>query len=103
MLWFERQLVASITATGDHGARASVEAFVDGTLRSMPEHLRAGIGVVSVAFGALRLRGDRAGGLSPRVVRLLEEGPLPPLRQYVRLFRSLVLFAEQELVPGPAR
>jgi len=32
-----------------------------------------------------------------RLVRSLDTSPLAPIRQYVRLFRSLVLFAEQEI------
>jgi hypothetical protein len=31
------------------------------------------------------------------LVHALDTSPFPQMRQYVRLFRSLVLFAEQEL------
>ena len=36
-----------------------------------------------------------------RIAGALDRSPIGLLRQYVRLFRSLVLFAEQELAPAP--
>lgn len=97
MLGFEREVVASLLTVHDPGVRARVEAWVDGSLGTMPEHLRLGVAVQSVVFGAvfglLRVRGDRA-------VAVLERSPLMPMRQYVRLLRSLVLFGEQELQPA---
>ena len=36
MLWFERQVVTTLTATLDEGLKAQVEAYVDETLRAMP-------------------------------------------------------------------
>ena len=107
MLWFERQVVTTLTADLDEGLRAQVEAYVDETLRAMPEHLRAGMAAESLALGAwARLRGtgarqSDAGAFLDR----LETSRLDPLRQYVRLLRSLVLFAEHELhqpIPAPA-
>lgn len=67
----------------------------------MPEHLRAAIGSASLAFGAwfgvVRPRRRPPGtGVDP-LVHSLDTSWIPPMRQYVRLFRSLVLFAEQEL------
>lgn len=96
MLGLEREVVASLLTVSEPDVRARVESWVDGSLRTMPEHLRAGVAVQSLVFGAafrlLRIRGDRA-------VSLLERSPLMPMRQYVRLLRSLVLFGEQELAP----
>ena len=96
MLRFERQVVATLLTVPDQPTRRAVEEFVEGTLREMPEHLRAGVLAESVAFGTLAplWRGD-IGGL----LRWLERNPIGLVRQYVRLFRSLVLFAEQELAP----
>ena len=92
MLWFERQVVDRLIGTGDPSLRAAVEQHVDGTLRVMPEHIRAGIGAASLALGGLsRLRGGRID------VGALDRSRIGPIRQYVRLFRSLVLFAEEEL------
>jgi hypothetical protein len=101
MLGFEREVVASLLTVTEPGVRSRVEAWVEGSLRTMPEVLRLGVAVQSVAFGlafgVFGIRGDRA-------VALLERSPLMPMRQYVRLLRSLVLFGEQELQPVvPAR
>jgi hypothetical protein len=99
VLWFERRVVSGLTMTSDPTRREEIEAFVDGALHSMPEHLRAAIAAASLGLGALsRLRGGRG-----PTVRSLDTSPIPQFRQYVRLFRSLVLFAEQELpVSDPA-
>jgi hypothetical protein len=73
--------------------RAAVEASVDETLRDMPEHLRLGLAAESVALGLWsRLRADDAALLAS-----LERSPLWPVRQYVRLLKGLVLFAQHEL------
>jgi hypothetical protein len=92
VLWFERQVVGQLTETADPLRREEVESFVDGTLRAMPEHLRAAIAAASIAIGALAR-------VAPSLthVRALDGNPIPQIGQYVRLFRSLVLFAEQEL------
>lgn len=106
MLRFERTVVATLMTTADPARRSAVEAFVDGTLRSMPEHLRAGVLAESIALTALAtvLRSGRgAGGGHDRLLSALERSPLGLLRQYVRLFRSLVLFAEEELAAVPVR
>ena len=97
MLRFERQVVATLLTAPDQATRSAVESFVEGTLRTMPEHLRAGVLLESVAFGTIaRLSpGDDLRALLGR----LERFPVGLVRQYVRLFRSLVLFAEQELLP----
>ena len=94
MLWFERQVVDRLVTTPDARRRRDIESYVDGSLRAMPEHLRVAIGGASVGLGgwARAFRPDSA-----RLVRSLDTSPIAPIRQYVRLFRSLVLFAEQEL------
>ena len=94
MLGFERRIVAALTTATDPDLRAGVASWVDDTLRDMPEHLRLGVVAESVALGAwARLRGtdDRA------LLASFERSPLWPVRQYVRLLRGLVIFAEQEL------
>ena len=103
MLWFERQVVTTLTANLDEGLRAEVEAYVDETLRAMPEHLRAGMAAESLALGAwTRVRGGAGRSASGASLDRLESSRLDPVRQYVRLLRSLVLFAEHELGHGPA-
>ncbi len=94
MLWFERHVVASLTETSDPGQRSAIETFVDSTLRVMPEHLRAGVAVESLALGAwAKVRGADPEAL----VHSLRQSPIGLLRQYERLLGSLVLFAEHEL------
>jgi hypothetical protein len=96
MLGFERDLVATLTTTRDPAIRARVESWVDGSLRTMPEVLRLGVVAETLAFGTLaRARG----GATPSLVASLAGSRIPLVRQYVRLFRSLVLFAEEELAP----
>lgn len=94
MLGFERRMVAALTTTSDPALRSGVEGWVDGSLRDMPEVLRLGVLVESVGLGLwarARPQADTA------LLRSFEYSPLWPVRQYVRLLRSLVLFAENEL------
>ena len=104
MLWLERRVVSALTNTQNPEHRAAIADFVDGALRSMPEHLRAGVAAESIALGAVtrlqlatgRLRDEE---LAERLDRW-EESPISVVSQYVRMLRSLVLFAEHELVPA---
>lgn len=95
MLEFERRVTATLMTIDDPGTRTEVERFVSGSLGDMPEHLRAGVLVQSVAFGVWARARPRSA--TSHFVSTLEASRVPLLRQYVRLFRSLVLFAEQEL------
>jgi hypothetical protein len=101
MLWFEREVVGALVSSEDRTVRSSVEAFVDGSLRDMPETLRAGVAGESVLLGAyaavLRRRGRLDAEAVNRLLDKLEGIPLPLLGQYPRLMRSLVLMAENEL------
>jgi hypothetical protein len=90
----------------DADTRAAVEAYVAGTLQSMPEHLRAGVIAESLALGGRSWIEQRTGRfdrdrLRARLTRW-KHSRIDPVRQYVRLLESLVLFAENELEPsGP--
>ena len=97
MLGFERRFVDALTTTPDPATRRRVAAWVDGSLRSMPQHLRLGIAgeTVLLATWSAVARHDVV-----TVATALDRSPIGLLRQYVRLFRSLVLFAEQELLPA---
>jgi hypothetical protein len=107
MLWFERDVVAALVSTDDARVRASVEAFVDGSLRDKPEHLRLGVAGESILLGvyvaALRALG-RLDGDDALAARLhsWETGPIGVVRQYVRAMKSLVIFAENELAGSRA-
>jgi hypothetical protein len=104
-LWFERRVVGALMSPNlDVSTRAAVEDYVDRTLSSMPEHLRAGVAAESIVFGAWsrlqsefgRLDADR---LRTRIDRL-KASRIDVVRQYVRLLEGLVLFAENELAPA---
>jgi hypothetical protein len=103
MLWFERQVVTTLAADVDEPRRSAIEEYVDGALGAMPEHLRAGVVAESLVLGAW-VRLQRAlGRLDRRTLdtrlEAWEASPIGPVRQYVRMMRSLVLFAEHELAP----
>ena len=108
MLWFEREVVAALVGSEDPRVRSSVEAFVDGSLRDKPEHLRLGLAGESILLGAYvtmlralgRLHGDDA---LLALLRSWETGPVGVVRQYVRAMKALVIFAENELVSAPSR
>jgi hypothetical protein len=107
MLWFERKVVATLTRDIDDPYRSRVVEYVDAALRSMPEYLRAGVAAESIVLGALPRAREAMGGFDDAAVHrwlaMLESSPIDPVRQYVRLLSSLVLFAHEELVPEPAR
>ena len=109
MLWFEREVVGALTESPDQPLRSSVESFVDGSLRDMPEHLRAGVAAESVLLGTYVAALRRAGRLPEGDARALaaqldrwEVSRIGVLRQYVRMMKSLVYFAENELAPAGA-
>lgn len=107
MLRFEREVVGGLIRSPDPGVRSSVESFVDGSLRDMPEHLRLGVVGESVLLGTYVAALRAAGRLGPAdtggLVSLLdawEGSPIGVLRQYVRMMKSLVVFAENEYSAG---
>jgi hypothetical protein len=103
MLSFEREVVGALVQSPDEPVRAGVEAFVNGSLRDMPEAIRAGVVGESVLLSAYvaalramgRLDAD-PGSLAAHLDRW-EASRMGVLRQYVRMMRSLVVFAEHEL------
>ena len=107
VLWFERRVVDALMAPSlPPDARALVMSYVDETLHVMPEHLRLGVAGESVLFGSVPWLAHALGrGDDTAIGRRIERwstSRFDPLRQYVRLFHSLVLFAEHELVPDAA-
>lgn len=95
MLPLERRVVADVTTSTDPEVRRQVEAWVEGTLRDMPDVLRLGVVLESLLFSvwvAVRRPAD-----VHALLKWLDRSPISLLRSYPRLFRSLVLFGEQEL------
>jgi hypothetical protein len=93
VLRFERQASEVLTDAIDPARRATVARWVDESLRDMPRHLRVGVAAVSLVLGAWAgaARRDPAA-----VVAAIGHGPVPALRHYRRLLRSLVVFAALE-------
>ena len=106
MLWFEREVVGALITSPDQPLRSSVEAFVDGTLRDWPEHLRLGVASESVLLGGYVALLRRTGRLAPgdrgallELIEGWESSPIGLLRSYVRAMKSLVVVAEHEMTP----
>ncbi|HEV7526494.1 MAG TPA: hypothetical protein VGP92_16115 [Acidimicrobiia bacterium] len=104
MLWFERKVVDTLMSpTLDDSARTAVVSYVSSTLSSMPEHLRAGVAAESIVLGGWSWVENRVGRLDEGRIRTRvarwKGSKIDPIRQYVRLLESLVLFAENELAP----
>jgi hypothetical protein len=108
MLRFEREVVAALGTSREQTTQSAVEAFVDGSLRAMPEPIRLGVVGETVLFGTYAAMLRKAGRLDgPDELRAQldrwESSRSGVVRQYVHMFRSLVLFAENELSePGQA-
>jgi hypothetical protein len=94
MLRFERDLVRALCTLSDPAERAAVEAWVESSLQAMPEVLRFGVATGSVVLGGWAAVTGKQGAA---LVAALERSPLPPVRQHLRLLRSLVLFGDLEL------
>ena len=94
MLWFEREVVDALCSLSEPSERDAVGEWVDGSLRAMPEVLRAGVAALSVALGVWARLTGRSGDA---LVASMAASPLPPVRQHLRLLRSLVLFGDLEL------
>jgi hypothetical protein len=107
MLRFERQVVTALGSAPDQPTRSAVEAFVDGSLRAMSEPARLGILGESLLLGSyVRLLAAAGRPTGPDDLRARlerwEAGPVSVVRLYVRLFRSLVLLSENEMMEQPA-
>ncbi len=99
---FERRAVALLARGGRGPARTeAIEAYVGETLRLMPDHLRLGVALESAVFGTVEAVGRAVGLVDDDRLRDLlercESSSITPLRQYVRLLRSLTLYAGEEL------
>ena len=102
MLSFRRRAIAALLTSIDAAHRPAAQAWVDGALADMPEHLKLGVAADSVLLSAWARVKHPAGATDAELLELLaswETSRLPPVRQYSRLLGSLVLFAEYELVP----
>jgi hypothetical protein len=101
MLWLERQVVATLSGDVGPRRRVAIEGYVDGVLRDMPEHLRIGVAGESIVLGGGEWLARRLGASGSFADRIdgWERSRIGPIRQYVRLLSSLVMFASEELAP----
>ena len=77
--------------------RSVIVAYVDDSLRSMPEHLRAGVVGESLLLGTWAAVARKARGQTvDDLIRSWHHSRIGLVRQYVRLLGGLVLLAEQE-------
>jgi hypothetical protein len=102
MFWLEGRVVDALAGKDDDRTEGAISAFVGSSLASMPQHLRLGVALESIALGTwVRLRHGTDPG--PAVIRRCltgwEHHPVGVVRQYPRLLSSLVIFAQQELQP----
>lgn len=99
MLWLERQVVATLSADADPRHRLAIEGYVDGVLRAMPELLRLGVAGESIVLGSGEWLSRRLGSRRSFADRIegWEHSRIGPIRQYVRLLSSLVIFGNEEL------
>ncbi len=105
MLRFEREVVTALGSAPDPATRSAVEAFVDGTVRALPEFVRFGVLGESILLGTYVELLRKAGRLADEVdlrrrLDTWETSRISFLRNYVHLFRSMVLFGEHELAPA---
>lgn len=97
-------LVDLDVAAVDERGRADVVGFVDGQLRALPAHLAFGVTAVAafLAVTAALGRGRPFRSLPAHQRRAAVErwavSPLPPVRLYVRMLRSLVVYSGHEVL-----
>ncbi len=104
MLPYERRVVDALLSTDDPERRQAVRDHVAAELAAKPEVLRAGLvgeTVLLTGWSALRRRGR---AVTPAdELAWLEGHPIGLVRQWARALRSLVLFAEQEMLDTAER
>lgn len=99
MLTYEREVVDALIGTDSPEVRAAVADHVDKALAAMPETIRLGVRVESLGLGAWSALRRRGGPVdADDELAWLDANPVGLVQQWVRLLRSLVLFAENELI-----
>lgn len=101
MLAVERLAARALLSDPRPAVRGRAEGFVASSLRAMPTHLRAGVVAESVLVTVLLRARCAVARTAPdheigRLLDWLAASPVGLLRQYPRLLRSLVVFAECE-------
>lgn len=104
MLTYERRVVDALLSSDDPARRQAVADHVAAELAAKPEVLRAGLVGETVLLSAWSVARRRGQPLRPAdELAWLERHPIGLVRQWVRALRSLVLFAEQEMLDADSR
>jgi hypothetical protein len=96
----ERSVVAALLPDASPAHHHAVVGHVKRALASMPEHLRLGVAAESVLLTVIvRLRKHPVDDVEAvrTELELWQENRIGVIRQYVRMFTSLVMFADLEL------
>jgi hypothetical protein len=98
-------LIRTLVPAAAPGVATEVHRFVDEQLGRAPRHVRLGVGVIETLLAGVVHRGFVGLGPDERaaVVERWNASPLPPVRVYLKLMRSLVLLCGYELQPTAAR
>ena len=100
MLSFRRRVVAALLTRVEPERRTAAQAYVDGALAVMPEHLKLGVAADSVLLSVWAHAAHPFGTLTDEALLDLVDGwersRIAPVRQYARLLGSLVIFAQNE-------
>ena len=103
MLAYERRVVDALLTSDDPARRRAVAEHTSRALAAMPEVIRLGIAGETVLLSAWSAARRRGRGFDPAAeVDWLEGHPVGLVRQWERALRSLVLFAEQEMLADDA-
>jgi hypothetical protein len=99
MLPYERRVVDALLSSDDPARRQAVADHAAAALAAMPEVIRGGIAGETVLLSAWSAARRRGRAIVPvDELAWLEGHPIGLVRQWVRALRSLVLFAEQEML-----
>lgn len=99
MLAYERRVVDAFLTSDDPERRRAVSEHAGAALAAMPEFIRLGIAGETVLLGSWSALRRRGRPIDPSAeLAWLEGHPVGLVRQWARALRSLVLFAEQEML-----
>jgi hypothetical protein len=99
MLSFRRRVVAALLTRVEPERRTAAQAYVDGALAVMPEHLKLGVAADSVLLSVWAHAVHPFDLTDEALLDLVdgwERSRIAPVRQYARLLGSLVIFAQNE-------
>ena len=94
--------MTAVAGLDDERTGGAISEFVDTSFAAMPQHLRLGVVGESLLLGGyvfVRAAGRPSDADILAAMNAWERNPIGVIRQYARLLTSLVVFAQQELIP----